>query len=151
MTPDETLKDRLEAALDSPHETGWPRSTMSLIWPLIAAHLATLQSAHDTFWRECGRGWIIETREWFEANYQSHGFSDPITMAMHHMWKRDRNDADAKLGATVREELTKRSHLIQERFWDGDDAAEAHDLLIMFAAIDASPTPEPTQEKSRGL
>jgi hypothetical protein len=59
---------------------------------VLAALPPTPTPGIETFWREVERGWDIEDRAWFELHYKSRGYPDPITMAVHHMWKRKTKD-----------------------------------------------------------
>ena len=43
----------------------------------------------EEFWREVAQGYDIEPREFFEAEATKQGWSSPVAMAMHHIWKRD--------------------------------------------------------------
>lgn len=50
-------------------------------------------TAIDSAWTAIARGWDIEPREYFEANYPGQ-FTSALAMAVHYMWKRNLKPAD---------------------------------------------------------
>ena len=53
------------------------------------AQLAARDADVEEFWREVALGYDIEPRQFFEDNAVKDGWSSPIAMALHHIWKRD--------------------------------------------------------------
>lgn len=57
--------------------------------PAILAYVGELEREREEFWREVALGHDIEPREFFETEAPQQGWSSPIAMALHHIWKRD--------------------------------------------------------------
>jgi hypothetical protein len=64
-------------------------------------HGADAVESLEEFWREVAQGYDIEPREFFEAEATQQGWSSPVAMALHHIWKRDPKVAakDAEISA----------------------------------------------------
>ena len=43
----------------------------------------------DSAWKAIEYGWDIEPRSYFEDQAPKMGFSSPLAMAIHYMWKRE--------------------------------------------------------------
>jgi hypothetical protein len=55
----------------------------------------------DEVWQMIDQGWDIESRAWFEARAVPMGFKHPLSLAIHHLWKRCVKDNPAFLRQPV--------------------------------------------------